>query len=271
MGKLIIKNRYGQVPNELLNNKDISFKAKGLFAFLQSKPPNWNFSKERIAGQTKEGLTSVKSAFKELKDNGYLRTKSIKDDKGQWAGYDYILDDRPTVRKTEGTKTAPSDNHTAFSKKDYSKKEYSNKEDTLQSPFHYDCETSSLKGNKDTNEHKIQTEPYKEDNTKNSSKELKSTDGNKQSSWYLKEIENLINSDKYYMSIIGELFNFKGKEFKDEAELQKSIGRNVRASKNLIGYPRERILKTFSYLDKDVKKRYNWGLETILKTIDYIK
>ena len=31
-------------PNELLNNKDISLKAKGLFTYMQSKPSEWSFS-----------------------------------------------------------------------------------------------------------------------------------------------------------------------------------------------------------------------------------
>ena len=56
MGKLIVKNRYGTIPNDLLNSTKISFKAKGLFAYIQSKPDNWEFSAERISKQVKEGL-----------------------------------------------------------------------------------------------------------------------------------------------------------------------------------------------------------------------
>jgi len=123
MSKLKIKNRYAVIPNELLNNENISLKAKGLFAFIQSKPDNWNFSKERIAKQLKEGVASIKAAFKELKEFGYLQTSPTKDSEGKFIGYDYILDDNPKGGKTVGAKTEPSGNHTSISKKENSKKE----------------------------------------------------------------------------------------------------------------------------------------------------
>ena len=72
MGKLIIKNRYGTIPNDLLNSIHISFKAKGMYAYIQSKPDNWEFSAERISKQVKEGLPSVISDFKRIGNFGYL-------------------------------------------------------------------------------------------------------------------------------------------------------------------------------------------------------
>lgn len=129
MSKLIIKNRYATIPNELLNNPEISLKAKGLFGYLQSKPDDWDFSKKRIARQVKEGLTAIKTAFKELKENGYLKTIPVKDKEGKWAGYNYILSDKPDkpkVEKTGGQKTLPSDNHIALTNQDSSKKDLSN-------------------------------------------------------------------------------------------------------------------------------------------------
>jgi hypothetical protein len=94
MGKLIIKNRYGTIPNDLLNSVDISFKAKGLYAYIQSKPDNWEFSAERIAKQVKEGLPSVVSALKELENFGYLVRKRYQNNKGFWV-VDYLLYEIP--------------------------------------------------------------------------------------------------------------------------------------------------------------------------------
>ena len=112
MSKLIIKNRYATISNEILNSEDVSLKAKGLFAYLQSKPDNWNFSKERIAKQLKEGISSIKSAFKELKDNKYLKTIPIKNKDGLFNGYDYLLVDLPSVGKPDRRKTGPAENRT---------------------------------------------------------------------------------------------------------------------------------------------------------------
>ena len=134
MSKLIIKNRYATISNEILNREDVSLKAKGLFAYLQSKPDNWNFSKERIAKQLKEGISSIKSAFKELKDNKYLKTIPIKNKDGLFNGYDYLLVDLPSVGKPDRRKTGPAENHTSISKQEYSKQEYSKQEDVAGEP-----------------------------------------------------------------------------------------------------------------------------------------
>ena len=94
MGKLIIKNRYGTIPNDLLNSIHISFKAKGMYAYIQSKPDNWEFSAERISKQVKEGLPSVISALKELENFGYLSRNRYQNNKGFWV-VDYLLYEIP--------------------------------------------------------------------------------------------------------------------------------------------------------------------------------
>jgi hypothetical protein len=127
MSKLYIENRYGQTPNDLLNNEEISLKAKGLFAFLQSKPENWSFSIPRIAKQLKEGKFSIRDAIQELEKFGYLVRKPTKNKDGQWSGYDYILEDKPvqfTVIPETGTTVFPTTgNCDTLSKKDNSNKD----------------------------------------------------------------------------------------------------------------------------------------------------
>lgn len=73
---------FGIVPNELLNNNAISMKAKGLFAFMQSKPEGWNFSVEKIVFQCKESKLSVSDALKELENFGFLMRKKQQTGKG---------------------------------------------------------------------------------------------------------------------------------------------------------------------------------------------
>lgn len=74
--KIRIANRFGVTPNDLLTNPEITLKAKGLYAYIQSKPDNWDFSALRIAYETKEGRDSIQSTLRELEKYGYLiRTK----------------------------------------------------------------------------------------------------------------------------------------------------------------------------------------------------
>ena len=121
MGKLYIYKRYGQVPNDILNNPNLSLKAKGLFAFLQSKPDGWMFSIERISGQTRDGKDAIRSAIKELEKNGFLIRKIIRNEKGEWSGYDYILSENP-LSENPTTDNPMSENPDAYSKKDIVRK-----------------------------------------------------------------------------------------------------------------------------------------------------
>jgi len=66
---------FGMVPNSLLNDKEISLKAKGLFSYMQSKPESWKFSVEKISFQCKEAKSSISEGLKELESFGYLLRK----------------------------------------------------------------------------------------------------------------------------------------------------------------------------------------------------
>ena len=137
MGKLIIKRRYGTIPNDLLNSSDISFKAKGLYAYIQSKPENWEFSAERISKQVKEGLPSVVSALKELETFGYLVRKRYQNNRGFWV-VDYLLYEIPIEENLHTGNPIQENpiigNTTNYSNKDFSKKDnniYNNKKEDI--------------------------------------------------------------------------------------------------------------------------------------------
>lgn len=70
---------FTQVANSLLNDESISFKAKGIYSFLYSKPSGWNFSANRIAKQSKDGRSAILEGLKELENVGYLKREKQKD------------------------------------------------------------------------------------------------------------------------------------------------------------------------------------------------
>jgi len=71
--KLIKENiPFTMVANEVLYNKNLSFKAKGLYSYLFSKPDTWDFSGDRIIMETVDGRKAIFSALKELEKEGYL-------------------------------------------------------------------------------------------------------------------------------------------------------------------------------------------------------
>jgi len=133
MSKLYIKNKYGQVPNEILNNPELSFKAKGLFAYLQSKPDGWAFSIERIAKQAREGKDAIRSAIQELEKFGYLQRISIKNEQGQFAGYNYILSENPMTDNSSSVGQS-SERTDTLSNKDIVKKNIVKKNNSNKHP-----------------------------------------------------------------------------------------------------------------------------------------
>jgi len=75
---------FTQIPNKVLTDKNLSWRAKGVFAYLQSKADGWDFSSERIAEESCGGLKSTRKALKELEDNGYLERKKLSNGKMEY-------------------------------------------------------------------------------------------------------------------------------------------------------------------------------------------
>jgi hypothetical protein len=82
MAKLIIRNRYGTAPDALLRRRDLSWKAKGLYVYIQSKPEDWDFAIERMEGS--DGKDSTRAGIRELENHGYLLRRKVRQNDGTW-------------------------------------------------------------------------------------------------------------------------------------------------------------------------------------------
>lgn len=85
-----LRGKYTQVDNNVLNEK-ISLKAKWLYAFLCSKPDNWEFSYSWLIFQLKEWEKSIRSAVKELVDLGVLLRITKRKEKWCFKWWDWII------------------------------------------------------------------------------------------------------------------------------------------------------------------------------------
>lgn len=110
MAKIRLYSEFATTPNCLLNNPNISFKAKGLYGYIQSKKEGWDFSAERIAKQSKESVDSVKAGLVELETYGYLQRIKIHNDKGYFE-IEYILHATP-ILENPAVENPPVDNPT---------------------------------------------------------------------------------------------------------------------------------------------------------------
>lgn len=73
-GNYVVMNRTA------LNDKRLSWKAKGIMAYLLSMPDDWVFYMDELMTHAADGRDSFRSGFNELKKAGYVERKPIKDE-----------------------------------------------------------------------------------------------------------------------------------------------------------------------------------------------
>lgn len=83
---------YTVMSNHHLRNMNLSLKAIGLLSKILSLPPEWDYTIEGLAAICKDGVSAVKSALKELKDEGYLVVTKMMPDKTKSGRIEYIYD-----------------------------------------------------------------------------------------------------------------------------------------------------------------------------------
>jgi hypothetical protein len=84
-----LKGKYSVLPSYVFEY-DLSLKAIGLYAFMNSKPKDWGFSYSKLVSHLKDGEKSIRTAVKELEEAGLLVKKPIRNGK-EFKGWDWIL------------------------------------------------------------------------------------------------------------------------------------------------------------------------------------
>jgi hypothetical protein len=83
------------IRNDVVRDKRLSYRARGLLCAMLSYPDNWNFNRDWLAEQSEgEGQRAVRGALQELEHYGYLRRERIKLDKGRF-GWEHVVYDTP--------------------------------------------------------------------------------------------------------------------------------------------------------------------------------
>src|SRR5690349_2957787 len=65
------------VPNAMLRCASLSLKAKGLYAYLYSKPDDYDFAAARIALENTDGRDAVLAGLSELIESGYVTRQKL--------------------------------------------------------------------------------------------------------------------------------------------------------------------------------------------------
>lgn len=89
-------NNFTVINNDILRNKKLSWKAKGLLCYLLSLPDNWHFNYSHLEQQATDGRDSLASGMKELREAGHLELKVLKD-RGRIIRNEWIVHEEPTL------------------------------------------------------------------------------------------------------------------------------------------------------------------------------
>ena len=128
------KNPYGSCPRKLLEDKNISLKAKALYAFMECKPDGWNFTASSMASQLKESRKTILIAMEELKASGWMIYHKKIGGSGVYELIgNYVLSPKSEndtmVLQSQSPKTKRCRNDTVSKRDCINKKDFSNKKD----------------------------------------------------------------------------------------------------------------------------------------------
>jgi hypothetical protein len=106
----IVKTKdYSVISNAGLNDARLSLKAKGLYAYLLSKPDDWVITKAGLETQLKEGREAIKSALAELEQCEYIKRERVQGDHGHISTVTTLYETPSAVMRETRTSENPAD------------------------------------------------------------------------------------------------------------------------------------------------------------------
>lgn len=88
---------YTVLSNSIFRDENLSLKARGLLATMLSMPDDWDFTTQGLIRILKDGDSAIRSAIKELESAHYLERVRTRNEKGTFAGIEYVLHETPYV------------------------------------------------------------------------------------------------------------------------------------------------------------------------------
>lgn len=79
--------------NSMVKDDRLPLEAKGLFAYIMSRPPDWKFTVSGLAVSTKTGKDKIRRILAQLEQVGYLLREQGHKENGTFGGNVYVLQD----------------------------------------------------------------------------------------------------------------------------------------------------------------------------------
>ncbi len=94
------------MSNYHLQDRNLTYKAKGLLSFMLSLPDDWDYSLKGLCAISKESRDGIRSILKELQEHHYLEIEKTRGDKGYFE-YNYLIYEIPHYINKEMIKNTP--------------------------------------------------------------------------------------------------------------------------------------------------------------------
>lgn len=112
------ENPFVMIDHRPLNDDNLSWQAKGLLAYLLSKPDNWIVIVADLVKRATNGRDSVNSILKELEQKGYIERIKIRDpETGQFSHQETIVYEVPQERLLQKASVKPETENPLLDKK----------------------------------------------------------------------------------------------------------------------------------------------------------
>jgi hypothetical protein len=78
------KANFTILQNSVIRDERLSFRARGILAFILSMPDNWSTSSDHLSRVSMEGRDAIRAAMKELQHAGYIQRIRQQSIRGHW-------------------------------------------------------------------------------------------------------------------------------------------------------------------------------------------
>lgn len=92
---------FAQISNAVVEDKRLSWRARGILCYLLSKPDGWKANPRDIEKRGPEGRDAVRKAMAELQAAGYAELRTVQRPKGALSGREWVIYESRDYRQPE--------------------------------------------------------------------------------------------------------------------------------------------------------------------------
>jgi len=93
-------DNFSILPHKIIRETRLSYRARGVLIRLLSNAEGFSMSADDLSDESPDGRDAIRSALRELREVGYLKTEKMQDARGRWTTRNVIYD-VPTSRELE--------------------------------------------------------------------------------------------------------------------------------------------------------------------------